>query len=318
MSAPLGALALLLALAAPATPASAPATPVPTPAPAPPRFEVTLDETSITVGDPVTVTARLRLPVADARVPAEIVGVDSKWGEAEVLAPARLEPGRGADGERVWTLRVTAFRPGRIELPPLEVRLESDPPRTLRAPSPLALEIVSVLPPGAAGELSAEPPAPPRPLPFPARLGWTLGALAAALAATAFALARGGRRATAATPAPPPIEELERALAALASAEPAAGHALLSTSLRRYLGRRLGFPALESTTTEVARRLAGTELDPELPRRTRRLLGDCDAVKFALRRSSGAELSTRHDEALALAREVETALASPAPEAARA
>lgn len=299
-------LALLVALAESA-PAAGPAAPV---------FEVALDETSITVGDPVTVTARLRLDASEARVQAEIVGVASTWGEAEVLEAPRPRPELGEEGERVWTLRVTAFRPGRIELPPLEVRVGSDPPRTLVA-TPVALEVVSVLPAAEQADVRPEPPAPARSLPFPAPLGWTLAALATALVATAVVLARRSRPGAAAVPAPAPLDELERALGALAVAEPAPGHVALSASLRRYLGRRLGFPALESTTTEVARRLAGRGLEADLARRARRLLVECDAVKFAHRPTDGAELAQRIERGIALAREVESGLAPASAESAR-
>lgn len=283
--------------------------------PAPPRFEVGLDRDSITVGDPVTVTARLLAPGAPlADAPVTLANVGDSWGRAAVLEPPRLER-VGAPGARqlVWTFRITAFAPGRIDLPPLEARFDLDPPRSERAAEPLALEVRSVL--AAEGDdLKPAPPAPPRPLPLPAAFWAAAAALALALAAAALALAR--RRAAAATaamPAPPPLAELEAALATLAGEEMVAGHRRLSSALRRYLGRRLAFPALEWTTTEIARRLGASGLDPALPLRVRRLLAACDGVKFARRPAAPAELEARRDEAGALARELESALAPPAP-----
>ena len=110
----------------------------PAPADAPPRLEVTLDTTSITVGDPVTATVRLRLGAAAAGAPAAIVGAAGTWGAAAVLEGPSPVPG-AADGERVWTLRLTSFRPGRVELPPLEARLGDDPPRVVRSATTVAL-----------------------------------------------------------------------------------------------------------------------------------------------------------------------------------
>ncbi|MGH9380028.1 MAG: hypothetical protein ACRD2Z_05400, partial [Thermoanaerobaculia bacterium] len=60
-------------------------------------------------------------------------------------------------------------------------------------------------------------------------------------------------------------------------------HAGLSWAMRRFLGRSVGFPALESTTREVRRRLAGFHLPTETVRAAGELLTECDGVKFARR-----------------------------------
>jgi hypothetical protein len=302
-------LALLALLAL--LPAAAAAVPVA--ARTPSGFEVQLAPTSITVGDPVAVSARLRLArLPGSEISATLANVGATWGKATVLDAPRLE--REGDGaELVWTFRITAFEPGRIELPPLEARLDLDPPRSERSAAPPALDVRSVLPEHG-GDLALAPPAPPRPLPLPPSF-WVLAAgLGAALAASALLLARRpAARLAEAVPRLPPLAELDQALAGLDADGPEAGHRLLSTALRRYLGRRCGFPALESTTTEVARRLAARGLDSELPRRARRLLVACDGVKFARRAASASELATRREEAAELAREIETALAPTAP-----
>lgn len=290
------------------------------PPPAPARFEVRLEPASITVGDPVTVTARLRAPGLPHReAPVALANVGATWGKAVVLEPPRLERVEDASGRQlVWTFRITAFETGRLELPAVEARFDLDPPRSERSQGPLALEVRSVLD-AKRGDLAPAPPAPPRPLPLPAAFWALLGGLAAAVAVAAIALAR--RPLTGLSPAlhlPPPLAELESALAALSGAEPLADHRRLSSAVRRFLGRRCGFPALESTTTEVARRLAARGVDPELARRARRLLAGCDGVKFARRTATAGELLGRRDEAVALARAVEAAFNPPAPpEAAR-
>lgn len=284
------------------------------PAP-PPTLGVELDRSTLTVGDPVRVTATLRLSGNDSTRPATLIGLEARWGEAEVLAPPQLvDSGERAGALRTWTFPITAFRPGRLELPALEVRLDGDPPRTFRA-APLELDVRSVLPPdGPAPE--PMPSAPLRAQPVPAAVFWTLGVAAAAIAlATALLARRRHPPARSRTPVVPPFVELERALAALAGAPPEAAHVGVSRSLRRFLGRRLEFPAVESTTRQIARRLAERDVESALARRTVRLLGDCDGVKFARRPATSGDADARAAAALEAARELERALAPPAPSA---
>ncbi|MDQ1346802.1 MAG: hypothetical protein QG573_171, partial [Acidobacteriota bacterium] len=87
-----------------------------------------------------------------------------------------------------------------------------------------------------------------------------------------------------------------------------------SQALRRYLGRRLGFRALESTTTEVQRRLAPQRFEPAFVQRTVRLLRLADQVKFAQRPAGQEEATARIVEARELAGTIENRLApAPAP-----
>jgi hypothetical protein len=283
-------------------------------APAVDRLAVELDRGAITVGDPVAVVVRWSAPATLAGRPARLL-LGERWGAATVLEPPRLERVESA-GTTVlsWRFPVTAFRTGSFELPPLEASLDGDPPALLRSSGGHALEVRSVLPAGPAPP--PMPPAPPRPLPVPAAFAWTAAAFVAAVAAAALALARGHRPAAVTTPATPPLAELEQALAALGGAEPGRGHARLSHALRRFLARRLEFPAVAWTTTEIARRLARAGLDPEPARRATRVLRACDGVKFARRPASVDELAARTAEALAAARELDGALAAAAAETA--
>ena len=280
----------------------------------PPHLTVELVPRQITVGDPVTATLRLELPAADAGRPVDFPQLGDHWGDAVVLSPPTesAPPRHGSDaaptgGTRSWVLRLTAYRTGKVALPPLRVELAGDPPVALTTPHGLALEVRSVLS-GQADDQRPAPPAPPRPLPVPVAFWWTAAGFAAAIALAAALVAR--RRAGPATAVAPrsPIAELERALAEL-GADAVVAHAGLSLALRRYLGRRLGFPAAESTTTEIARGLGSRGLETAIPRRTRRLLGACDGVKFARHAATADELAERRDEAHAIAREVESALA---------
>src|SRR6202035_5249416 len=104
------------------------------------------------------------------------------------------------------------------------------------------------------------PEAPLRPLPLGSRFWWTAAALAACSAAAGLLLWRRSRRtaeAAAAPLLPPPPAPL---------------------ALRGYLGRALDFPAAESTTSEINRRLLARRLPAPLVRRAIELLRGCDLV----------------------------------------
>jgi hypothetical protein len=216
----------------------------------------------------------------------------------------------------VQQLRLTAFRPGTTALPPVAIRLAGEPELRASTPPDLALEVRSVIAPDDK-ELAPAPPSPPRSLAVPRSFWWTL-ATGGALAIFAAVLAW-RRRPTAdpfSAPELSPLDELERALGLLAAEPPAGAFAHLSQALRRYLGRRLGFRALESTTTEVQRRLAAQRFEPALVQRAVRLLRLADQVKFALRPAESAEATARISESRELARAIESHLA-PAVEVAQ-
>lgn len=105
-------------------------------------------------------------------------------------------------------------------------------------------------------------------------------------------------------PPPPPPPPWETALAELrahaASREASiqAGETerwvdAVSDSIRGYLGRRYGFHGLESTTDEIAERLAKARSLAIAPDEAIRFLAQCDLVKFAR-----AELANESSEAL--------------------
>jgi len=306
-----------------------------------------------TVGDRIEVVLTVSVPgAADARPRFPAWG--ETWGEAEVFAagpPQRVEAGGEAPDapQTLWrqSLVLAAFRPGRIELPPREIAVplagEADvPPRSesvvpqareagrrgtarVSTPDDLALEIASVLPAAEGGEGEGaeipppRPPAPPRELPLGAAFWWTLAAGLGLLAALAgLAAVRRRKAAAAGTPAPhlPPLAELDRALAAArAAASPAAGLAGVSLALRRFLGRTLGFPAAESTTSEVQRQLLARHLPTGLPRRAVDLLRACDLVKFARQPAPGGAVDRWAGEAARIGREVDRHLHPPVPAA---
>ena len=107
-----------------------------------------------------------------------------------------------------------------------------------------------------------------------------------------------------------PLDEFKERLARLdpgSSAEPL--HTGLSFALRTYLGRRLRFRAVESTTTEIQRGLRRAALSADVNHRVVRLLRDADAVKFARAEVSRDVAGRRLVEAGDLARQIEHEMA---------
>jgi hypothetical protein len=207
-----------------------------------------------------------------------------------------------------------------VALPPLEIAVPlAGGTRAISTRADLALTVESVLPaaPPEAGEEAIPPPqpaAPPRELPLPAAFWWTAAILSAAILALLVPMLLRRRReaAGAGRARLAPLPELAAALAAARAADSAVeGHARISLALRRYLGRRLGFPAAESTTSEVQRQLVARHLPNGLPNRAVALLRACDLVKFARRPAARSEVERWAGEAEAVAREIETHLAPP-------
>lgn len=282
-----------------------------------PKVDVRLFPESITVGDRVTAELTVVGGTEVPRFPSWRQG----WGEAEVLAAGEPERVGGRWRQRIV---LTGFEPGVLALPPVEVVVPVEG-RTVvaRTREGLGIEVRSVLPPGNETP-DPKPEEPPRPLPIGERFWWTAAAAALLLAAAIALYARRQAAAEGAEGAPrlAPLPELLGELERLAGEESAVkAHTRLSHALRRYLGRALGFAALERTTTEIHRVLAGaggylgarggegSSVDGALPlhrlpaplvRRAVELLRACDLVKFA-RQDVGRE---RTVERLARAREL--------------
>ncbi|MEO8197930.1 MAG: hypothetical protein ABI689_14535 [Thermoanaerobaculia bacterium] len=314
---PAAALAVALALAATAGARAAdPASVASAPAAAPAtlatslRVAVELEPATLAVGDPVTATLSLTLTAAEAQREATFPDWSKGWGEAEVLQAGPVERTTATDGTHlVQRLRLTAWKSGKTALPPVEVQLSGEPALHASTPPDLALEVRSVIA-SDDKELKPAPPSPPRSLAVARSFWWAL-AIGGALAAGAAVLAWKRRREVDPLAAPElaPLAELERALGLLAAEPPAGAFAHLSQALRRYFGRRLGFRALESTTTEVQRRLAALRLDPALVQRSVRVLRLSDQIKFARRPAESSEAAARITETREIAAAIESHLA---------
>jgi hypothetical protein len=206
------------------------------------------------------------------------------------------------------------FRTGRVALPPIAIAVPLAG-GTVQATTPagLALRVRSVLP-AKVQDRHQQPPAALRQLPLGAAFWWSLAGLAALVGLGAWGLwrrraARGAGGAAVKAPALAPLPELLATLDSLAgSSTGIALHVGLSQALRRYLGRACGFPAPESTTTEIQRTLLGRGWPAALVRPAVEVLRACDMVKFA-RQEAAPE---RSRERLAEARRVGEQIAAKA------
>lgn len=281
---------------------------------------VSLSPNGITVGDAaravVTVTARTADLAGAPRFPLW----GQTWGEAEIVEKdAPLKTGE-QNGVTTWqqTLTLRAFRTGSVPLPPAEVEVPvKQGILRFQTPAGLALAVRSVIPAEEKNPVP-KPPAAMRPLGLGARFWWTLGILSALALVSLWLLLR--RRKTAAAgagevPVLPPFEELTAELDRLAT-EPSmlALHTRLSLALRRYLGRRLPFPAVESTTAEIQRQLLSRRMPGLVARQSVELLRACDLVKFARQDVDPLKARERVETARRLAGELESHLAPREPE----
>jgi len=222
--------------------------------------------------------------------PALAGGADGSWAVAG--EPRMVEPGR-------WTMELVPLRTGTLPLPGIVVRdgagtVVSSPPGSA------SVEVASVLPPG-----TAVPTPDPLRDPVGVRgLPWEWAppvvALLAPLALLAWLIARrrGRRRGGVsrdAAPELPPIQELERALAAIRrdlGKEPAATTCdRLAAAVRRYLERRLGQPAMEMTTFELKRMARRLGWAHGLQHALGRVLETADRVRFARAKLTQGELA---------------------------
>jgi hypothetical protein len=267
------------------------------------------------VGDYIQATLTLRVPTANLAADPRFPAWGKTWGEVEVVNGAQPVKISEQGGTAVWEQRITlaAFKTGSVPLPPVGVAI---PYKTgtvqAQTPAGLVLAVRSVIPPGEK-DPAPRPPAPPRSLPLSSRFWWTLAALTAAcLGAGALLWLQQRKRQSAPgmVPALPPFEELAAELDRLrGETSMLALHTTLSFALRRYLGRRLPFPAVESTTSDIQRQLLSRRMPGPQVRQTVELLRTCDLVKFARQEVGEAQGRERAEVARRVGGEWESHLA---------
>jgi hypothetical protein len=279
----------------------------------------TVDHDTVTVGDVVRLTVRVRGPLgATVNFPS---GVDS-------LAPVQsLEPPRVANGadslqaaDRIAVYRVAAWDIGTQPIRLGDVLVQTDEgERRIALPLP-SLFVKSVLP----ADTTQRTPKPARPLlAVRAPVAWWWWAIAAA---AALLVALGvwwwmRRRRGALGPIGDPYADAQRDFErverlGLVAAGEAGRHAVLMTDiLRRYVAARLDAATLAHTSGELLRALRGA---PTIAHdRLEQLLSTVDRVKFAAAplgaeqaRATGAEARALVDEEHARAEAIAVAAAA--------
>jgi hypothetical protein len=277
----------------------------------------------ITVGDPVVLTLKVTHPpgavfdfpdvaaaLSGPREPSE----DERAGAAVPLVMVDevkpVETQGGGAGQTWWSIRLRLFQPGANKLPALKLvyRLAASAETREVLTDPVVLTVKSVL------GRPDEPAAGNKGQWVISREWWPLILWSAGLlalgAALFLAVRRFRRRArpVAVVPAPvvpatPPWEralaDLERLIASplLAQGRVKEFHVVLSEIIKRYLGERHGFDALDRTTEEVTTDLERLGVVKEVRDLTRLFLEACDLVKFAKHRPERARVDETVDAA---------------------
>lgn len=282
-------------------------TPSPTRAQAPSRIPVqagaTLDRDSVTVGDVVRLTVRVRGPRnATINFPA---AVDS-LGAVQSLAPPDVRDGADtADAaDRIAVYRLAAWDVGLLPIRLGDVLVQTDDDeRRVTLPLP-KLFVRSVLPADSAQRVpkpARDLIAPPAPMPW---WWWLVGAAAALVGLLLWWWMR--RRRALAGPTGDPFADAEREferierLRLVDAGEPGRHAALMTDVARRYLAGRFAQASLANTSGELLAALRGT---PTVPHdQLARLLGAVDPIKFAAAPVSAADARALGADARALVR----------------
>ena len=274
-----------------------------------PEVSVKLEPREATLGDPLTLEIRLRMPgdaLVDRFDPVSAVRpfelLNGEWVQAEEPSDEQEGASEAADlpaGTRLWRGTIAAYELGELELPPLRFTADLDG-ETLRVQSePVKVQVVSVLDPEEAeaeappiAEIKGQASVAPNYMPLWLAGGALLGLLA--VAALAWWLVR--RYGKTLQPAAGPSDPFERKpahewayaeLQALLDRRlPEQGqfelfHQEVARILKRYLSGRYRLELMEHTTDEVADLLGQGGCPGAAIDRTCALLRDCDVVKFA-------------------------------------
>lgn len=248
----------------------------------------TVDSTLVTVGDRITLT------VAVEHAPDATVA----WPDSLDLSPFEVVGARALGSEpsggRVRSsaqFYLTAFQLGDLEIPDFEVAvLGAGGEREVLRTDRFGIEVVSV---GAdeGGDIREIRGPFLIPIGTITLLLWLLGLLAilgaAAYGYRRWRASRGEVTVEAAAPARPAHEIALEALAdieasrMLSRGQVKEYHIAVSETLRRYIEARYRVPALEMTTWEIVAGLEKVGVGRDFTGDLRRLLDQCDLVKFA-------------------------------------
>ncbi len=332
------ALALLLARAAVAADAgtAAPDAGAAAVDPDAPTVAASVDRADAHVGDPIRISV---ITVAKTGVPVNLPGTFD-LGAFTLLGRDETREQNLGDGRirREFVLRVAAYEPGEVQLPPIDVTYlgPAGEVKTARTGA-VAIKIASLIAnePEPALKDAATPVSVMEENRIPLYVGGAL--LAAGLGALiTFFVVRKLRSRPGERPGPPPrpaheiaLERLDRlgALGFLENADNRPFYFAVSEVIRDYLGGRYAFDSLELTTDELIaelKRHEGRELGILTLGEIQGWLSACDLVKFAKVSPTAAEARGALESAIRIVKATRPAPVTPvvaagaAPEAGHA
>lgn len=240
-------------------------------------------DAQFTVGDPIQLTLAVTHPAGYQVIQPTLAEI---WGDLTVagLLPATTVVNDDGSETTTWQIDARLFQAGAFSTPALEVSVtdgQGGLQKVLAAPA--AMSIVSVLQEGDTELRDIKPQAV---LPLPAAWPWIAAGLAA-LAVLAAIVWQTRRRQKLAVDN---RQAHEIALDGLRIVEglrlPEQGrfkehYTLVSDTVRVYVERRFGVPALERTTGEIHPDLARTAMTPEVTALLVAFLQESDLVKFS-------------------------------------
>ncbi len=291
------------------------------------------EEGPFTVGDAVRVLVEVDLDPGERVATPDWAG---SWLQPSTAQAAAAEPTEGAetdtnetlplpeivsttapvvaagDAGSTWTQIITlrSFRPGAVTLPAPEIGIDTGDGVHTIAGETIGWQVESVLPTDR--QVSLQPPAPLRDVSI-GRTFWITATvfLIAALATAWFAHRAGAFGSeTASHRVRDPLTALRIALRSLDPKQPAESHIGLSSSLRDYLDQRAGVRGREHTTSEIYRDLKQLPVSDNSTQEVRKLLTDCDRVKFGRHSASPSILTERVRRTQTIAEEIDARLAA--------
>lgn len=236
-----------------------------------------------TVGDPIQLTLTVTHPAGYQVIQPAL---PETWGDLTVAGLSPAVTAANGDGSETNTLLIDArlFQPGDFSTLPLEVTVTDGQGGLQKVwAAPAAVTVASVL---QEGDTTLRDIKPQAALPLPAAWPWIVAGLAA-VAVIAVAVWQLRRRAKPFVDNRPPHEIALDGLATIEGlALPEKGafkqhYTLVSDTVRIYVERRFGVPALERTTGEIRADLARSAMPSEVASLFIAFLQESDLVKFS-------------------------------------
>ncbi|MDE2888555.1 MAG: hypothetical protein OXR72_10075 [Gemmatimonadota bacterium] len=262
-------------------------------------FEATVNRDTLTVGDPVLLSLRIRRESGDAVALVRNEDFLAPFEVRRQVPPVvREAPGGGVEETQAFELAV--YRLGVIEVPSLVLRVRTAGGDSgLITSEPIPVVVRGVMPAGMSDIRDVKPP-----VDIEARIPpwfWFVVAALAGLVAAAIWLWRRRRRKPV-IDTPPPIhwpDEVEKILRMrlLENGEYKRYYSLLSEVMRRYLEDRFRVDAMECTTHELVHDLERVAVGKAELSALDGLLSEADLVKFAKLRPQD-EVATKAAEAV--------------------